>query len=137
MALALDSRIAMPRRFISFFRLSLVSLALVTALHAAGADDHGLIRSTVLPGAFTPKDGVLKVEADFKNQSIDSPISLTLDESGRISTSSLPSLPAANDPVSAEPVGHHSITSRSPWLYIIIGFLIVTGVFLYVDPKMF
>jgi quinoprotein glucose dehydrogenase len=44
-------------------------------------------------------------------------------------------IPAAPPPAAVE-IAHES-SGRNPWLYIIIGFLLVTGALLYIDPRIF
>lgn len=56
-----------------------------------------------------------------------------------ITSESAPPVPASQTDSTDDdhPAYHSAESSTNPWLYIVIGMLVVTGVLLYVDPRIF
>ncbi len=90
------------------FRILFTLLAL-GAPPGVFAADRETAETAAVHGAMMPQDNTQKIATDFNQVE-----------------STLPVRPAENRPA-----------DYGPWLHIIIGFLIATGFFLYLDPKMF
>ncbi|MEI6178141.1 MAG: hypothetical protein WCS43_14705 [Verrucomicrobiota bacterium] len=110
-------------------RILLVLLGLAASLQAG---ERGLVDFSVSPAATTPKDTTFAIGMDSAAKQRDA---RSLNAPSRLQSTNPSSVTDSGSSIAAD-VPHES-SSRNPWLYIIIGFLLVTGILLYVDPRIF
>ena len=115
------------------------TLVLAVTLQASGVDDHDLAETAVPPA---PAVSSPIKSGENPRSHPDIPVIAKATDASPAS-SITPSAPVrakepASSPATSGAAGfQESASTRNPWLYIIIGFLLVTGVMLYVDPKLF
>lgn len=111
------------------FRILLALLALATSLLA---DDRGNVASSAQPAS---KETPLTIET---NSATKETAAIPLNERDPLPlTQPATSTSTADADFSGAADFSHESTSSNPWLYIMIGFLLVTGVLLYIDPRIF
>lgn len=115
------------------------TLVLAVTLQASGVDDHDLA-GVVVPPAPAISSPIMSGK-NPQNHPDTSVNAMATDASpARTITPSAPvkAKEPASSPATPGAAGfQESASTRNPWLYIIIGFLLVTGVMLYADPKLF
>lgn len=114
-------------------RIFIASLALGASLRAG---DHALADTSAPPAASGPWETALAKQTDAspkKNETVTRPEAPSKAHPTNPGTSSAGADAGAPDTLDFP----QESSSRNPWLYIIVGFLLVTGFLLYVDPRIF
>jgi len=119
-------------RAMFLLRILIASLAITASLQAG---DHGFADSSTLATTSNSQEKTLanKSESTPENDVVSS----SNDPGKAHSSKSVTPSTAADGGSSIAADFPQESTSRNPWLYIIIGFLLVTGALLYVDPRIF
>ena len=114
-------------------RILLVLLALAASLQAG---DPGLADSSSLTAAPDAQETTLANKSDStpEKDAVNRPPNNP--DAARPTSTQAPST-ATDTGASGAMDFPQEPSSSNPWLYIIIGFLLITGVLLYVDPRIF
>ena len=113
-------------------RIFIASLALAASLHAG---DRGPVDSSVPTTASQAREKALanKTDSTPENDGVGRPNAAVKSHPASPETPS-----AVVDTGSSDTMDFpQESSSHNPWLYIIVGFLLVTGFLLYVDPRIF